>query len=255
MARRIAIHNHKGGVGKTTTAISLAAVLAQKGKRVLLVDFDGQANATSFLGRHDLVDAEGVWTSVEFCRGQGFSPIRDVAVPGLDLIPSSLRLLDLEVELMGNVLDGVHHLRRAVERVQGDYDFIIVDCSPSFGMLAINPFAACNELIVPAKADPGSLPGLQQLSARIESQTLSINPQLHILGVLTTQFREVGSTSKQVAEGIRGLFGNKVFATVIHTADAHAKAAGEGVPLVLAQPTHRGAVEYTQLAQEVLDRG
>jgi chromosome partitioning protein len=257
MARGFSVVNQKGGVGKTTTALNLAAALAQRGQRVLLIDCDSQCNATQFLGLAHLTRVPGIYGTFELLLGhEGFAPQRDVAHAGLDLVPATCRVADLEHELLRNFLLGpTRKLSRALAPLQSQYDFIMADCGPTIGLTTVNAISACPEVIVPVETLPASLPGVVQLQQLMEGIRAEVEPRVRLLGVLCTKFEETGRLPREIVSALRGQLGPLVFDTVIHKAQHIASGAAEGRPVVLMDPKSRGAREYTSLTEEVLARG
>ena len=257
MARDLSVVNQKGGVGKTTTALNLAAGLALRGHRVLLLDCDSQCNATQFLGLAHLVQEQGVYGTFELVLGRGdFRPQRDVALPGLDVVPATNRTADLEHELLrGALLGPTRKLARALAQVQSSYDFIIADCGPTIGLTTINAIAACPEVLIPVETLPASLPGVVQLQQLMEGIRSEVEPRVHVLGVLCTKFEETGRLPREIASALRRELGSLVFNAVIHKAQTIAAGAGEGRPIVVLDPKSRGAREYESLTDEVIARG
>jgi chromosome partitioning protein len=194
MARALSVVNQKGGVGKTTTALNLAAALARRGQRVLLIDCDSQCNASQFLGLAHLVRAPDVYGTYELVLGRGeFSPQRDVALSGLDVVPATSRMADLEHELLRGVLLGpTRKLARAIAQIDSRYDFVIADCGPTIGLTTINAIAACPEVLIPVETLPASLPGVVQLQQLMEGIRTEVEPRVRLLGVLCTKLEETG---------------------------------------------------------------
>ncbi len=256
MARALSVVNQKGGVGKTTTALNLAAALARRGQRVLLIDCDSQCNASQFLGLAHLVRAPDVYGTYELVLGRGeFSPQRDVALSGLDVVPATSRMADLEHELLRGVLLGpTRKLARAIAQIDSRYDFVIADCGPTIGLTTINAIAACPEVLIPVETLPASLPGVVQLQQLMEGIRTEVEPRVRLLGVLCTKFEETGRLPREIAAALRRELGPLVFDTVIHKAQNIAAGAGEGRPIVLLDPKSRGAREYESLTDEVIAR-
>ena len=255
MARRISVVNQKGGVGKTTTAVNLAACLALRGKRVLLIDFDPQGNASQFLGLVSQLDDPGLYTSADLTlRRRAFEPRRDVVVSGLDLVPANDALAAIELQLLSSV-GGSHMLANALRAVAGDYDFVITDCAPTLGMLALNAMTACPEVLVPVRLEPASMPGALRLQANTDALRNMVQPELRLLGVLGTFYKETGCMAREAAARLEELFGEHVFRTRIHQSDSVGRSAGVSAPLLLTSPNRREAAEYELLTEEVLTRG
>lgn len=258
--RAISVCNYKGGVGKTTTATNLAVVLAQLGRRVLLVDCDPTScSATQFLGFAHLVDTLGTYGTADFVLGKGdFSPLSLGAVPGLDLLPATAELPFLEAQLFRDVIAGPRRLQHAVQAIAHRYDFVIADCAPHYGLLTQAALAACPEVLIPVELTPASAIGVIKLRDHLNQLRLDLAPRLSILGVLGTFFRPRERLSREVLDNQlapifpRGPGG--LFDTVIHERVAAAAAAGDGAPIVLADPTNPVAEQYVALTQEVVSR-
>jgi chromosome partitioning protein len=253
MARRISMVNQKGGVGKTTTAVNLGVGLALRSFRVLLVDYDPQANASNFLGFVSRLDRLPLYTAADLTFGCGcFEPLKDVLVPGLDLVPATQLLASVESRPTAG---RGQPLRRALDRVDRNYDFILADCAPTLGALAVNAMIACPELILPLRLEPAGIPGALRTQATVDALRRTANPALRLLGVLGTFHKETGRMARDVGEHVIRIFGQLAFETRIHQSDSVGRAAGKGVPILLDAPRRREAVEYQQFTQEVITRG
>jgi chromosome partitioning protein len=253
MSRVIAIANQKGGVGKTTTAINLGAALAVAERRVLVLDMDPQANATSGLG----VPPGSVERSVYDVLVDG-EPIESIIrsglhFPCLDLAPSTQDLVGAEVELV----DRPHReavLRAALARVRDNYEFILVDCPPSLGLLTLNTLTAADSVLIPIQCEFYALEGLSQLLNTVRVVQQNLNPGLQIEGVLLTMFDQRLNLSRQVAEEAKEYFGSRVFTSVIPRNVRLAEAPSFGKPILMYDVLSAGAQAYLALAKEVLTR-
>lgn len=241
--------NQKGGVGKTTTAVNIAAFWARSRWRVLLVDLDPQGNATSGLG----VNRAYVRLSTYDCLLRGV-PARQAALPteleGLDLLPSSLDLAGAEVELV-QAEGREYRLRRALEAVRGLYDWILVDCPPSLGLLTLNGLVAAEGACVPIQCEFYAMEGIAQLVQTVELVRRSLNPVLHIAAVVLTMYDPRTNLSEQVASEVRRHFGNRVARTAIPRSVRLAEAPSHGMPVMLYDPHCKGARAYEALAEEL----
>jgi chromosome partitioning protein len=255
-ACKISIVNQKGGVGKTTTAVNLGAALAARGLRVLLIDYDPQGNASHFVGFVERLDEEGLFTSADFTLGRGLFESKDTVIPRLELLPANDLLARIERLLLENVFAGSRRLAGAVRAIEERYDFIIADCAPTLGMLAINAMVACPEVIVPIKLAPASVMGALGLQEHIAALREHVEPSIRILGILGTFHKETGSMTREVLAKLRAIFGEELlFRRLIHASDRVERAAGKGVPIFTLEPRRREAIEYHLLAEEVLARG
>ncbi|MCD6048651.1 MAG: parA [Verrucomicrobia bacterium] len=253
-AKIIAVANQKGGVGKTTTSVNLSACLAANGKRVLLVDIDPQANATSGVG-FEKVEGASLYRPV---LGEGTleEKIQQTAFPNLDLIPSEVDLCGVDIELAR--MDG--HLVRLKSICEGirnsdRYDTIIMDCPPSLGIMTLNAFTAADYLLVPLQCEYYALEGISMIT-RLHNQLRDggINPSLELLGVVMTMFDGRTNLSNQVVTEVRQHFGDKVFDTVIPRATRLAEAPSFGKPIIHYDKYSAGAAAYEVLAEEVAKR-
>ena len=248
-ARTLAVVNHKGGVGKTTSAVNLGAWLALFGKRVLVVDLDPQANATTGLG----VDARRV-------AGNSYQvlvetlPVEDAieatAVRNLYCIPSTIDLAGAEIELV-TAFSREMRLRKALESLLGEFDFILIDCPPSLGLLTVNALAAASEVIVPIQCEYYALEGLGQLLKNLNLVQTNLNPALQLAGIVLTMYDSRTRLSEQVAAEVRNHFPGKVFSTVIPRSVRLSEAPSYGQPVALYDPRSKGSLAYRALALEV----
>ncbi len=253
MSRVIAIANQKGGVGKTTTAINLGAALAIAERRTLVVDIDPQGNATSGLG---LEHRDGRANTYDVLVGE--RPAEEAVTPHvhfplLDLMPSTQDLVGAEVELV-QARQRESVLRRALEPLRGRYDYVLVDCPPSLGLLTLNTLTAADSVLIPIQCEFYALEGLSQLLNTIRLVQRGLNPPLDIEGVLLTMYDRRLNLSRQVAEEAREYFGGKVYRTAIPRNVRLAEAPSFGQPIVIYDVISQGAQAYLALAKEVLTR-
>ncbi len=253
MAHVIAIINQKGGVGKSTTAINLAAALGDLGKRVLVVDFDPQGNATSGFGvDKDQLEAdvyESLMNSVPLPKVVVPSPVEHV-----DVAPATIQLAGAEIELV-SVMARESVLRYVLEPVREQYDYVFIDCPPSLGLLTVNSLVAADSLLIPIQCEFYALEGLSKLLESMRMVKGRLNPSLGVFGVVMTMFDARTTLSKQVVEEVRDYFGDKVFQSVIPRNIKLSEAPSHGLPVNLYAPSSKGAVAYDMLAKEVVDRG
>jgi chromosome partitioning protein len=253
MPRTVAVANQKGGVGKTTTVVNLAAALALAKKRTLLIDLDPQGNAGSGLGHPAVKVGRGIYDVLT-----SGVPIREVAIeteiPGLSLVVSGQRLVGAEVELVG-VERREYRLKESLRDIQDDYDFILIDAPPSLGFLTINALTAAKSVLVPVQCEYYALEGLSHLLGAIRLVQQGLNPDLQIEGVLLTMYDNRLNLSQQVLEETRRFFAERVYRTVIPRNVRLSEAPSFGKPVVIYDPQCIGATSYMNLAREVLDRG
>jgi len=252
MARIIAVVNQKGGVGKTTTSVNLAASLAERGKRVLLIDLDPQGNATTGSG----VDKKTVSRTVyQVLLGLGeVASIRTASETGkYDLLPANRELAGAEVELV-ELPNREGRLKAALALVEGDYDYVLIDCPPSLSLLTINGLVAAKEVLIPMQCEYYALEGLSDLVGTIKRVRSNLNPVLEIGGLLRTMYDPRNTLSLQVSAQLEQHFGNKVFATLVPRNVRLAEAPSYGTPAVVWDRASKGAQAYLALAEEVLAR-
>ena len=247
MAKIIAVVNQKGGVGKTTSAVNLTAALTELGAKVLLCDFDPQANATSGLG----VDKRKIKKDVYDVVIDGVDP-KDAIVHTKfgDVLPSSADLAGAGVELIG-MDDPNRRLALALEKIRDDYDLIFIDCPPSLEMLTLNGLTAADGILVPVQCEYYALEGLSDLMSTLRMVKKRINPTLEIFGVLLTMFDGRTNFSTQVAQEVRRHFPGKVYATVIPRNIRLAEAPSHGLPVTMYDRSSRGSVAYKAVAEEI----
>ena len=250
VARIIAIANQKGGVGKSTTAVSLGAALADLGFRILVVDLDPQGNASTGIGiRHD--DREVTSYDVIVAESPVTEAIVHSPIKGLDAITSTIDLAGAEIELVSQ-FSREGRLKRALEPVrEGSYDFIFLDCPPSLGLITINALTAAEELIVPIQCEYYALEGLGQLLRNVSLVQQNINPELRLTGIVMTMFDPRTRLSEQVVDEVRRFFGDLVYDNIIPRTVRLSEAPGFGVPITVYDPKSKGAQSYRELAREV----
>lgn len=250
MGKTIAVTNQKGGVGKTTTAVNLAACLAEAGKAVLLVDLDPQGNTTSGIG-----GSAGASSIYEALMGRAdiAACVQDTCVKGLSLIPADIRLAGAELELV-EMERREYRLKHLLKLIEGRYDFLFVDCPPSLGLLTLNALTAAQRVLIPIQCEYYALEGVSSLMNTVNRVKHSFNPGLDIEGVLLTMLDGRTNLSIQVVESVKKHFKSRVFATAIPRNVRLGEAPSHGLPIHLYDPRSIGADSYRRLAQEILQR-
>jgi chromosome partitioning protein len=251
MTRIVTIANQKGGVGKTTTAINLAASIAACERRVLLVDLDPQANATSGLGFSKLEEPSIYPVLVQGLNAH--ETVRKTEIPTLDIIPSSVDLVAAELELT-DAGGREFHLRKALESVAAAYDYVLIDSPPSLGLLTINGLTAADSVLVPMQCEYFALEGISQLMNTVERVRDGLNPSLEIEGISLTMYDDRINLSRQVADEVRTHFGDKVYRSVIPRNVRLGEAPSFGKPIILYDIRSRGSEAYLALAREFIQR-
>ena len=252
MGKIISLANQKGGVGKTTTSINLAAALAKLGKRVLLVDADPQANTSSGLG----VDIQELDSTVYECLINGIDPhtaILPTSIENLYMIPSHIDLVGAEIEML-NLEHRENILKRVLSPLKGDYDYILIDCSPSLGLITINALTASDSIIIPVQCEFFALEGIAKLLNTIKIIKSNLNPALRIEGFLLTMYDARLRLSAQVRDEVRRHFGDLVFNTVIARNVRLSEAPSHGMSVLEYDRNSKGAKNYTNLAKELIKR-
>lgn len=249
----ISIANQKGGVGKTTSAINLSASLAEQGFRVLLVDTDPQANATSGIG----IEPRNVKTSIYECiMNEDINPadiVLQTKQPTLHLLPSHIDLVGAEIEMI-NLPSRERKMKQVLDRLRPSYDFIIIDCSPSLGLITINALTASDSVIIPVQCEYFAMEGLGKLLNTINIVQKRLNPQLQIEGILMTMYDQRLRLSKDIVDDVKNHFQDMAFETVIQRNTKLAEAPSHQVPVILYDPESKGSQNYVQLAHEILEK-
>lgn len=252
MTKIIAVANQKGGVGKTTTSVNLSACMAEKGKRVLLVDLDPQGNSTSGLG----IDKESIEKATYDVLINN-TTVTDCIIPtgtdNLSIMPSNIELAGAEVELV-SIMAREQVLKRALNSVLSEFDYVIIDCPPSLGLLTLNALTAANTLLVPIQCEYYALEGLSQLMNTVKLVRMHLNPDLEVEGVVLTMFDARTNLSAQVVGEVKKFFKNKVYDTIIPRSIRLGEAPSFGLPITQYDPKSTGAVAYCKLAEELLNK-
>ena len=252
MGKAIAIFNQKGGVGKTTTNINLAACLAMKGKRVLILDIDPQGNTTSGVGisKRELdVTTHEILIEDDHHPGEAVVP---TGIENLDIMPASVQLAGAEVALI-NIAGREKRLKMAIDVLKPEYDYIFIDCPPSLGILTINALTAVDSVLIPIQCEFYALEGVSQLMSTIQIVRSNMNPDLKIEGVILSMFDGRTNLSVQVVEEVKKYFKDKVYTTVIPRNVRLAEAPSHGMPVIQYDPKSAGAQAYMEFADEFLE--
>jgi chromosome partitioning protein len=250
MARVIAVCNQKGGVGKTTTAVNLGAALAAAGKYVLLVDLDSQANATIGLGLTLATEDVNVYHSL-VSDTNPHAAVRTTGVYGYDILPATQALAGATVELV-TMEEREYRLRRTLNHLRNNYDYVLIDCPPSLGLLTVNALAAADKVLIPVQCEYYALEGLGQLMRSIELVRGGLNHDLQVLGVVLTMYDRRNALARQVAQEVAAHFPGRVFESVIPRTVSAAEAPSFGKSLLDHDPTSKAAEGYQRLAEEII---
>jgi len=254
MNKIICIANQKGGVGKTTTAINLSASLAAAEKKTLLIDGDSQGNSTSGIG----TDRSTFQSANLYHAMIGQVPLKDVivktAIPHLDVVPSNQDLIGIEVEFVG-LEEKEKRLKHLLNTLDSHYDFIVIDCPPSLGVMTINALVAADYLIVPLQCEYFAMEGLGYLLNTVKLVKAQLNPGLALGGILLTMFDQRNLLSHRVSDDVRQHFGDKVFKTVIPRNVRLSESPSHGLPIILYDIKSRGALAYMEMAKEIIEGG
>lgn len=248
----ISFANHKGGVGKTTTTASVGSILASLGKKVLLVDMDAQSNLTSSLLKGEQADRTIYDALTASCRGDSYRLTIFSIAENLDIVPSSLRLASADLEL-ASVMAREHILTDILQEKKAEYDYILIDCPPSLGLLTLNAVTASDLVVIPLLAEVLPFQGLTMISDFIRMVKQKLNPKIEIAGILLTRW-EKSNLSKQIETGLRAKLGDKVFMTKIRKNIKVAEAPLEAINIVDYDPKSNGAVDYRAFAEELLSK-
>ncbi len=249
MGKVIAVANQKGGVGKTTTTVNLSTILAKKGKKVLLVDTDPQGNATSGLG----VEKDGEFSTYDLLIAdvQAEDIIEKTAIKNLSICPSNMNLAGAEVQLV-SMMSREQRMKEKLDVIKKNYDFILIDCPPSLGLITLNAFTAADSVLIPVQCEYYALEGLGQLLNTIELVRKHLNKNLYIEGALLTMYDIRTNLANQVVKEVKRFFQNKVYKTVIPRNVRVSEAPSYGVPITIYDPKSKGSKSYEKFAKEFI---
>ena len=251
MVKVIAVANQKGGVGKTTTAVNWAACLAKEGRKVLLVDSDPQGNATSGLG-FDKRDIKKCVYDTLINDVPMAEALKHTAYENLDIIPATIQLAGAEIELV-SLMNREGRLKNALEHVKHDYDYVIIDCPPSLGLLTINALTAASSVMIPVQCEFYALEGITMLMNTIQLVQRNLNPALKLEGVVMTMFDSRTNLAQDVVEEVKKYFKTKMYKTIVPRNVRLSEAPSHGMPVIDYDSKSKGAQVYMELAQEVID--
>lgn len=251
MVKVIAVANQKGGVGKTTTAVNLATCLAKEGRKVLLIDSDPQGNATSGLG-FDKRDVKKCIYDALINEVPMADTLKHTAYENLDVIPATIQLAGAEIELV-SLMNREGRLKNALERIKHDYDYVIIDCPPSLGLLTINALTAASSVMIPVQCEFYALEGITMLMNTIQLVQRNLNPALKLEGVVMTMFDSRTNLAQDVVEEVKKYFKTKMYKTIVPRNVRLSEAPSHGMPVIDYDSKSKGAQVYMELAQEVID--
>ena len=249
MGKIISIANQKGGVGKTTTSVNLSAILAKKGKKILLIDADPQGNATSGIG----MDKENEFSTYDLLISEtpAVDIIKETEIKNLSICPSNLNLAGAEVQLV-SMMSREQRMKEKLAKIKDDFDFIFIDCPPSLGLITLNAFTASDSVLIPVQCEYYALEGLGQLINTVELVKKHLNKDLYIEGALLTMYDIRTNLSNQVVKEVKRYFNNRVYKTVIPRNVRVSEAPSYGLPITIYDPHSKGAKSYEKLGKEFL---
>ena len=251
MVKVIAVANQKGGVGKTTTAVNVAACLAKQGRKVLLIDSDPQGNATSGLG-FDKRDVKKCIYDALINEVPMADTLKHTTYENLDVIPATIQLAGAEIELV-SLMNREGRLKNALERIKHDYDYVIIDCPPSLGLLTINALTAASSVMIPVQCEFYALEGITMLMNTIQLVQRNLNPALKLEGVVMTMYDSRTNLAQDVVEEVKKYFKTKMYKTIVPRNVRLSEAPSHGMPVIDYDSKSKGAQVYMELAQEVID--